>query len=116
MAPSRHHHPDPLPLSFSPLNHPIWSCMGEFCWRLWVAQASNGLSLFCRHDLAIPVGVEIFFGCGCLVGIEFRDLFQFEFLLIILLLGGLLGWDQGSKPSAVPGHWLLWLFLKSSGL
>uniref|UniRef100_A0A2N9HSV1 Uncharacterized protein n=1 Tax=Fagus sylvatica TaxID=28930 RepID=A0A2N9HSV1_FAGSY len=50
MAPSRHHHPDPLDpllLSIPPLNQPIWSCMGEFCWRLWVARASNRLSLFC---------------------------------------------------------------------
>uniref|UniRef100_A0A2N9HG05 Uncharacterized protein n=1 Tax=Fagus sylvatica TaxID=28930 RepID=A0A2N9HG05_FAGSY len=83
MAPSRHHHPDPLDpllLSIPPLNQPIWSCMGEFCWRLWVARASNRLSLFCWHDLAVPVGIEIFFDGGCSVGIGFRDLFQFEFL------------------------------------
>uniref|UniRef100_A0A2N9FU63 Uncharacterized protein n=1 Tax=Fagus sylvatica TaxID=28930 RepID=A0A2N9FU63_FAGSY len=87
MAPSRHHHPYPLPLSVSPLNHPIWSCMGEICWRLWVARASNGLSLFCQRDLAFPVGVETFSSCGCLVGIGFGDFFQFEFLSITLLLG-----------------------------
>ncbi len=48
-VPSRHHHPYPLPLSVSPLIPPIGSCMGETYWRLWVAQASNGLSLLSAH-------------------------------------------------------------------
>uniref|UniRef100_A0A2N9IAE3 U3 small nucleolar RNA-associated protein 25 n=1 Tax=Fagus sylvatica TaxID=28930 RepID=A0A2N9IAE3_FAGSY len=48
-VPNRHHHPYPLPLSVSPLIPPIGSCMGETYWRLWVARASNGLSLLSAH-------------------------------------------------------------------
>uniref|UniRef100_A0A2N9GQF1 Uncharacterized protein n=1 Tax=Fagus sylvatica TaxID=28930 RepID=A0A2N9GQF1_FAGSY len=95
MAPSRHHHPDPLDpllLSIPPLNQPIWSCMGEFCWRLWVARASNRLSLFCWHDLAVPVGIEIFFDGGCLVGIGLgiyssSSFYQLSYFWVVCLAG-----------------------------
>uniref|UniRef100_A0A2N9G639 Uncharacterized protein n=1 Tax=Fagus sylvatica TaxID=28930 RepID=A0A2N9G639_FAGSY len=49
--------------------------MRETCWRLWVVRVSNGLSLFCRHTFSFPVGVEIFYGRGCLEGIRFGDYF-----------------------------------------
>ena len=62
---SHHHHPYPLPPSVSHLYHPIWFCIEEICWRLWVARAPNGLSLFCQHALAFLVGVETFSDCGC---------------------------------------------------
>ena len=39
------------------------------------------------HGLVVPVGIEIFSGCGCLVGIGFGHLFQFEFPSITLILG-----------------------------
>ena len=53
----------------------------------WMVRAFNRLSLFCRHVCSFPMGVEIFYGCGCLVGIEFGDFFQFEILLTTLSLG-----------------------------
>uniref|UniRef100_A0A2N9H7G0 Uncharacterized protein n=1 Tax=Fagus sylvatica TaxID=28930 RepID=A0A2N9H7G0_FAGSY len=84
---SRHHHPCLLPPSDSPLYLPIWYYMGEFCWKLWVARAPNGLTLFCRHAVAFPVGIETFSDCGCAVGIRFGELFQAEFLSTPLLLG-----------------------------
>ena len=43
--PSRRHHPYPLPLSVSPLIHPIWSCMGEIYWRLGGLSLQRSLSL-----------------------------------------------------------------------
>ena len=52
-----------------------------------MARALNRFFLFCRLALAFSVGVETFFGCGCLVGIEFEDFFQVEFLSITLFLG-----------------------------
>jgi hypothetical protein len=52
-----------------------------------VAQASIGLSLFCRHDFSFPVGVEIFYDHGCLVSIGFGDFFQFKILSTTLSLG-----------------------------
>ena len=71
MVLSCHYHPSLLPLFVSLLLHPIWACMGEICWRLWVTRVSNELFIFCQHDFAFPVGVETFYGCGCLVGIRF---------------------------------------------
>uniref|UniRef100_A0A2N9E1M9 Uncharacterized protein n=1 Tax=Fagus sylvatica TaxID=28930 RepID=A0A2N9E1M9_FAGSY len=44
--------------------------MGGTCGRLWVARDSNGLSLFYQHDFSFPVGVEIFYGRGCFMGIR----------------------------------------------
>uniref|UniRef100_A0A2N9I6A2 Uncharacterized protein n=1 Tax=Fagus sylvatica TaxID=28930 RepID=A0A2N9I6A2_FAGSY len=61
--------------------------MGEICWSLWVARASNVFPFFCRQDLAFPMGEKIFFGGRCLVGIGFGDFFQLEFLSITLFLG-----------------------------
>uniref|UniRef100_A0A2N9FG12 Uncharacterized protein n=1 Tax=Fagus sylvatica TaxID=28930 RepID=A0A2N9FG12_FAGSY len=61
--------------------------MGEICWSLWVTRAPNVFPLFCRQDLAFPVGDEIFSDGRCLVGIGFGDFFQLEFLSITLFLG-----------------------------
>ena len=73
--PSCRRRPSLFPFSFSLLLHPIWACMGDICWRLWVTRVSNELPLFWRHDFAFPVGVKIFLSYGCLVSSGFGDLF-----------------------------------------
>ena len=95
-----------------------------------------------RHGLAVPVEVEIFSSCWCLVGIGFGHLFQFEFPPITLTLGWTIQNSSLRRAPATPGsfgsfdstsqwlawlglriqifcisrHWLWWLFLKSTGL